>query len=155
MCQCWNNPSIWTNDLSITNRINKNFSGELIDKNTGVAYCNGDEEFYETLLAEYVSESKEKAGLIKETYKNRDWNNYGIYVHSLKSTSKMIGASKLSEMALNLELATGREDTAAIDAAHEEMCRLYEDVVKEITEKFGVNAYSEVESEDIMEFMPE
>ncbi len=131
------------------------FQGELIDKNTGVAYCNGDGEFYETLLAEYVNESKEKSRLIKETYENRDWNNYGIYVHSLKSTSKMIGAISLYEMALKLEMAAGKEDVATIEATHDAMCRLYEDVVKEITEKFGVNAYKEVESEDIMEFMPQ
>jgi HPt (histidine-containing phosphotransfer) domain-containing protein len=130
------------------------FSGELIDKKVGINFCNGDEEFYETLLSEYVSESKEKARLIKETYENKDWDNYGIYVHSLKSTSKMIGAVGLSEMALELEAAAGKEDVATIDASHEKMCKLYEDVIKEITENFGIKS-SDDGSEDIMEFMPE
>ncbi|MBO4701802.1 MAG: response regulator [Lachnospiraceae bacterium] len=134
--------------------IKEGFSGELIDKKVGVGFCNGDEEFYETLLSEYVSESKDKARLIKESYENKDWDNYGIYVHSLKSTSKMIGAVNLSEIALSLEMAAGKEDTATIDASHDKMCKLYEDVVKEITEKFGIKS-SDDGSEDIMEFMPQ
>ena len=101
-----------------------------------------------------MSESKDKARLIKETYENKDWDNYGIYVHSLKSTSKMIGAVNLSEIALSLEMAAGKEDTATIDASHDKMCKLYEDVVKEITEKFGIKS-SDDGSEDIMEFMPQ
>ena len=133
----------------------KEFSGKLINKKIGIKYCNGDEEFYETLLSEYVSESNEKANLIKETYDSKDWNNYGIHVHSLKSTSKMIGAEELSEMAASLEAAAGKEDTAAIDAGHEKMCILYEDVVNEIAEKFDIKVKDRNENEDIMEFMPE
>ncbi|MBP5495338.1 MAG: response regulator [Lachnospiraceae bacterium] len=130
-------------------------SSNLINSRTGLGYCNGDEEFYETLLSEYVSESKDKARLIKETYANKDWDNYGIYVHSLKSTSKMIGAMNLSEMAAGLEAAAGREDVAKIDAEHNKMCKLYEDVIKEITDKFGIKVTDDNANEDIMEFMPE
>ena len=130
------------------------FESKLIDKKVGIKYCNGDEEFYETLLSEYVSESKDKARLIKETYANKDWDNYGIYVHSLKSTSKMIGAMNLSEIAAGLEAAAGKEDVATIDAEHDKMCKLYEDVLSEITEKFGIKDTDNA-NEDIMEFMPE
>ena len=101
-----------------------------------------------------MSESKDKARLIKETYANKDWNNYGVYVHSLKSTSKMIGATALSEIAAGLEAAAGKEDVAAIDAEHDKMCKLYEDVVSEITDKFGIKQTDNA-NEDIMEFMPE
>ncbi|MBR6382834.1 MAG: response regulator [Lachnospiraceae bacterium] len=130
------------------------FESKLIDKKVGLGYCNGDKEFYETLLSEYVSESKDKAHLIKETYENKDWNNYGIYVHSLKSTSKMIGATELSEIAAELEAAAGKEDVATIDAKQDKMCGLYEDVLKEITDKFGIKQ-TDNSNEDIMEFMPE
>ena len=130
------------------------FESKLIDKKVGLGYCNGDKEFYETLLSEYVSESKDKAHLIKETYDNKDWNNYGIYVHSLKSTSKMIGATELSEIAAELEAAAGKEDVATIDAKQDKMCSLYEDVLKEITDKFGIKQ-TDNSNEDIMEFMPE
>ena len=130
------------------------FESKLIDKKVGLGYCNGDKEFYETLLSEYVSESKDKAHLIKETYDNKDWNNYGVYVHSLKSTSKMIGATALSEIAAELEAAAGKEDVATIDAKQDKMCSLYEDVLKEITDKFGIKQ-TDNSNEDIMEFMPE
>ncbi|MBR5066997.1 MAG: Hpt domain-containing protein, partial [Lachnospiraceae bacterium] len=96
----------------------------------------------------------DKARLIKETYANKDWNNYGIYVHSLKSTSKMIGATELSEIAAELEAAAGKEDVATIDAKQDKMCSLYEDVLKEITDKFGIKQ-TDNSNEDIMEFMPE
>ena len=54
-----------------------------------------------------------------------------------------------------MQLNFPKEDAATIDAEHEKMCKLYEDVVNEITEKFDIKVEDRNENQDIMEFMPE
>ena len=61
-----------------------------------------------------------------------DWKEYGIYVHALKSTSKMIGAMELSELALRLEEAAKNNDVELIKGKHELMMKRYEAVTKAI-----------------------
>ena len=76
-----------------------------IDSHAGLKYCMDDVDFYKSLLVQYAVEAEEKTPLIGRYYESGDWKNYEILVHALKSTSKMIGAGDLSEMAKALELA--------------------------------------------------
>ena len=79
--------------------------GSKIDVEAGLKYCLGDEEFYNTLLIQFANEASEKIPALMDFYEQKDWGNYEIIVHALKSTSKMIGAMELSEEALKLEKA--------------------------------------------------
>ena len=79
--------------------------GSKIDVEAGLKYCLGDEEFYNTLLIQFANEASEKIPALMDFYEQKDWGNYEIIVHALKSTSKMIGAMDLSEEALKLEKA--------------------------------------------------
>ena len=73
----------------------KDFITELrksgVDTEAGLKYCVGDKDFYKSLLIQYSTESGDKIASMKKYYKIRDWHNYEILVHALKSTSKMIG----------------------------------------------------------------
>ncbi len=69
-------------------------------------------------------------GDIKRFYADQDWENYRIVVHSVKSTSKMIGAMDLSEQSLALEMASKDADADFIFAHHD---ALVEDFNKVIT----------------------
>ena len=109
------------------------FDPEVIDKKTGLLYCGQDESFYEQVLSEYFIESKEKKASIDRCYNEKNWEEYGILVHSLKSTSKMIGALGLSEIALRLEKAAKSGDTDAVERAHENMKKAYSDVTEMIS----------------------
>ncbi len=102
---------------------------DIIDKETGMTYCEGDAELYAEILSGYLRESKKKSEAIDESYAARDWHNYGVFVHSLKSTSKMVGATKLSEIAARLEKAADAGDESAIEAEHETMRGMYQDVI--------------------------
>ncbi len=101
-----------------------------IDIETGLNYCSGSEDFYVFLLESYLEEYPEKMGDIKRFYADQDWENYRIVVHSVKSTSKMIGAMDLSEQSLALEMASKDADADFIFAHHD---ALVEDFNKVIT----------------------
>ena len=114
-----------TDDRPLRDKID----ADMVDYDTGLRYCDGDEEFYTQILSEYVAESDEKIPSIEEYYNDKDWQDYGILVHSLKSTSKMIGASELSKRAEKLEKAAKNGDIAVVEEGHEGMINLYRDTV--------------------------
>ncbi|MCR5486564.1 MAG: response regulator [Lachnospiraceae bacterium] len=78
-----------------------------LDHETGLAYC-GDEEDYLFALETYAESVEEKAAALEASLAEDRIEDYVLIVHSLKSMSKSIGASSLSEQAKALELA-GRE----------------------------------------------
>lgn len=89
-----------------------------IDAEEGLAYCADDEEFYEEMLDEYVHESRAKLEELINAFGSRDWDQYRISAHSLKSTSRLIGAKGISGKAYELELAAKSGDAGAIEALH-------------------------------------
>ena len=103
-----------------------------VDPSEGLQYTNNDEEFYRTLLNEYAVSYQEKSEKIKETFFKEDWKEYGVYVHALKSTSKMIGAMELSELAAKLEAAANNSDIDTIKGKQDLMMKRYEAVAKAI-----------------------
>ncbi len=78
---------------------------EIFNAKTGIFYVGGDENSYTDILALYVKTGDETAGLIRKLFDEKDWKNYVIEVHALKSSSLTIGSKWLSEMARELELA--------------------------------------------------
>ena len=135
-----------------------------IDPETGLGYCDGDPEFYRSVLEEYARSAGEKQRNIRACLDAQDWTNYAIAVHALKSTSKTIGAAELSASAARMEAAAYEENGAAIRLEHDSMIRRYEETVRAILalteapgEPAGGPAVQEVfsEEEDLLEFIPE
>ncbi len=127
-----------------------------IDVQTGLKCSADNEEFYRSLLAEYVVGSDEKTADLNKALAESDWKNYGIYVHSLKSTSRMIGASKLSEQAAKLEAAADANDADTIKAGHEPMMAKYKEVVETILRMMPDLPVDDTISKDdgVLEFNP-
>ena len=73
-----------------------------IDYDEAIANC-GSEELLESVLNDYLEAVPAKASDIKRYYDNKDYENYTILVHALKSSSRLIGATKLSQDAAWLE----------------------------------------------------
>ena len=84
----------------------------------GLAYCADDAEFYHEMIGEYVNESGDNLARMRQFFEDRDWTNYRIRVHSLKNTSRMIGAEALSERAYTLETAAKEQDESVLMAEH-------------------------------------
>lgn len=78
---------------------------------------NTDEESFRELVKMYYNSIDSKANLLEELEEKEDIENYTINVHALKSSSKLIGATVVSELAANLE-ALGKEKN--IEAIHKE-----------------------------------
>ena len=70
-----------------------------IDTGAGMACCAEDGEFYAEMLGEFVRDAAAKLGELERFCAARDWDNYRIRAHSLKSTSRTIGATALSQRA--------------------------------------------------------
>ena len=76
-----------------------------INTEDGLAYCAEDEEFYGEMIEEYIAEKDGRAKELAESFDQGDWDRYRIAAHSVKSTSRMIGADELSETAREMEQA--------------------------------------------------
>ena len=74
----------------------------------------GGEKLFRTVLKEYYCAIDKKANIIRAHKEAERWRDYTIEVHSLKSTSKQIGANELSELAAELEKAGNNGDTGLI-----------------------------------------
>ena len=133
-----------------------------IEPKTGLKYCQEDESFYKALLAEYAYGELEKAHNLQKSYEAEDWHDYSIYVHALKSSSKMIGASALSMRAAKLEAAANAVDSGTIYTEHDSMMEEYElmtAVIRSVIPKTALdpdndNIKEYSPSEDVMEFLP-
>lgn len=136
----------------------KDFISELrksgIDTDAGLKYCVGDKEFYKSLLLQFASEAPDKIASMKNYYQIRDWHNYEILVHALKSTSKMIGVSGLSDKAKALEKAAKENDEGFILANHETMIKDYGKITAEVRDML-ISAENGSTDDEVLVFNPE
>ena len=124
-----------------------------INPETGLFYCQGDQELYHTLLREYERDYQDRTEALHRNFEEENWKDYGIYVHSLKSSSRMLGAQELSEMAAALEAAAKAEDGDTIRRGHASVLARYETTVNAIREYIG--APETEDDPDVIEFEPE
>ena len=114
-------------------REKQKFTETCPDINLEVAlkYCMDSKSFFTQMLMTF-SDGGKKADKIEEKFAARDWKNYQIFVHALKSTSLSIGAENLSESAKKLEMAAKRGQIEEILANHEALIAEYKKVREEI-----------------------
>ena len=105
----------------------------LIDNIPGIDYTeglnnSGSEEILFEVIKGYHASIEEKSAAIEDSLKNRDYKNYTVFVHALKSSSRLIGAMELSSLAAKMEEAG---DTVL---NNKEDSKEYEDALSLITE---------------------
>ncbi|MDR0312558.1 MAG: response regulator [Treponema sp.] len=79
---------------------------------TGLERVAGQREVYKRSLKLMITEIENSAKTMKDYLAADDMRNFSIAVHSMKSSLANIGASELSNMALELESAATKEDSA-------------------------------------------
>ena len=100
-----------------------------IDKETALMYCGSLEDFKE--LAEVyckTGETYEKD--LEQAFKDMDLKKYAITAHTIKSTSKTLGAIALSNLALTQEIASKEEKEDLVRDNHEDFCREYSKILE-------------------------
>ena len=104
--------------------------GKMIDEEYGKINC-GDEATYELVRSKFFETLDEKADEIEAFYKAEDWENYGIKVHALKTSARLLGCKPLSEMALALEKAADEGDSGTIHADTQALLDYYRKLKEE------------------------
>lgn len=79
-----------------------------IDTDAGLSYL-GDEAMYNEILTDFKNGFINQMNEIKGAFENKDWSNYVILVHALKSNCKTLGISSLADLAYNHEMK-GKEN---------------------------------------------
>ena len=100
-----------------------------IDMDTALQYLGGDLNDYAELAAVYYQTGADYIPKLHEFYEAKDWKNYATIAHTVKSTSKTIGALLLSELAFKEETAAKNEDEKIITEYHESFMKEYERVL--------------------------
>ena len=130
-----------------------------IDPAVGLGYCQEDDALYLSLLEEYAAGAREKMQSLERYYDEEDWNDYAVVVHAVKSSSRMIGAAALSDIAAGQEKAADAKDRGMIEKNHLHMMTLYGEVTHAIRSAIGYTAppddRADGDDEEIMEFLPE
>ena len=100
-----------------------------IDWASGIENC-GSAPGYVEALELFLGTIGTKAGEIEGFVDNADLENYTISVHALKSSAKIIGADKLSEMAYRMEQAGNNGDGHAVAEDTPAMLEKYRSYLK-------------------------
>ena len=100
-----------------------------IDSKRAIAML-GSEKLYMQVLKDYFNAVDKREEMIAHMLENGDIRNYTIEVHSLKSTSRQIGADDLADLAARLEKAGGENDVEFIVANTDELLNRYHECKK-------------------------
>ena len=121
---------------------------EGLDCKTGIRYSGGVDPFIKTVKLFYGS-IDETADILERSYKQDDLKLYTIKVHALKSSARIIGATKLSELCQKMEDAGNNEDRDFIRDNLEDLMDMYLSYKKKLA---GLDAPAE--DDDKMEEIP-
>lgn len=108
-----------------------------LDVEKGLLYCGG-QTAYLDILKQYCKNGSDHIAKIEKLFEIKDWKNYTIEVHALKSMMMSVGAVPLSEQAKELEFAGKRGDVARIQVSHGSMIAEYIRVLNEIRTALGI-----------------
>ncbi len=105
-----------------------------LDTEAGIRYCGGDQSFYLEMIGDYVITHEQKTAELNESFQSGEWHDFEVGIHALKSTSKTIGASGLSERALKLENAAEKQEADYIRGNYPVFLTEYRDLVQSLKE---------------------
>lgn len=104
------------------------------DVEKGILNCGGMIEDYMQILEVVLKHGQARMDRLNKMMLDKDYENYTIDVHALKSTAANIGTLELSKAALEHEMA-GKEKRFAYQTEHyQELLAQYAEVLKEIAE---------------------
>ena len=85
----------------------------------------GGEKLFWPVLKEYYRVLERKHALIQKYEQEEKWKEYTIEVHTLKSSSRQIGAHELASIAEHMEAAGNAQDAKLIHETTPEMLKKY------------------------------
>ena len=92
----------------------------------------GSAALYDKIAGEYYRSGEDKLNAIVKAYNDKDWTDYTIRVHALKSSSRQIGAMELGDMAEALEKAGKADDIETIMADTDRTMEVYRKLLDDL-----------------------
>ncbi|MBQ7677695.1 MAG: response regulator, partial [Lachnospiraceae bacterium] len=112
------------------------YSIPALDCESGLTYC-GDAEVYLDALRDYTDSLDDRIEKITAALLQDDRENYTIYVHSLKSMSRAVGAETIAEAAARLEAAGNDGDTDTMQRDTEKVLKMCLEMKEHLDEALG------------------
>ncbi len=101
-----------------------------INTEDGLKHTSNKTGFYLEILGDYCAAQPDKLKALEDALEKEDWYNYRILIHSIKSTSKTIGAAKVAKPAEKLEEAASVGDGVYVKKRHPGFVQLYGEQVR-------------------------
>ena len=95
-----------------------------IDYETGVKNCGGPSAL-KNVATDFALAIENNARSIEDAWNYEDYENYTTYVHGLKSSARVIGATELSNLAAYLEQCGNKMDKDEIERRTPELLENY------------------------------
>ena len=117
---------------SVADEIEKEYKFKKLDIPTAVEAAEGDKDTLVFLFSSFRDNEEKTRKDLTESFDQEDYPNYTVFVHALKSTSKMVGAIELSDKAKKLEEAGKDGKIDYIKKNHKGLMKTYDDVIQEV-----------------------
>lgn len=101
----------------------ENLKAKGIDTDAGLGFL-GDEDMYREILTDFRDGYVEQMNDIKVKFEAKDWTNYCILVHALKSNCRTLGINDLADMAYEHEKAS-KEGSMDLDYVNGHVVELF------------------------------
>lgn len=114
----------------------------FIDLDYGLECCAGMLDLYAQAALGFVGRDN-KLDVLEEYFEAKDWDNYRVNIHAVKSSSLLLGIKELSEHAKSLEMAIKEGNPEYVLLHHKEVMEEYLDISSElnaIMEEYNVVA---------------
>lgn len=102
---------------------------DYVDVKLGREYAMNNEEFYRETIEIYLQEGLDKKAEAEKALEEGDMLTYSTCVHMMKSNSRLVGATRLGELAYDRELRSKEGDVEYCRAHQEELTDEYIKVV--------------------------
>lgn len=100
-----------------------------VDVNKGLELL-GDIDMYNDTMSDFLDEINEKLPKLTQFKQNNDMPNYAIIVHSIKSDSKYLGFTHLSELAYEHEMKSKDNDISYVNEKFDELKQEIDRILK-------------------------
>ncbi|MCR5685984.1 MAG: response regulator [Lachnospiraceae bacterium] len=121
-----------------------------IDTQAGIKHCGSIEGYLDTVRT-YAKAVKDYADETEKYWRSGDIRNATIKIHALKSSSRIIGAMDLGELAQELENAGKENDTEKFGERIDELLERYRKIGEALSPLISINEPDESELKPINE----
>ncbi|MBP5491550.1 MAG: response regulator [Clostridiales bacterium] len=119
-----------------------------VDCSRGMLNCGNSLDNYISLLKVVYEDGIEKIDRIRELAQQKEYKDYGIEAHALKSVAASIGAIELSDLAKEHEYANYEERYEYIDRNYEDLLAKYSSLLDDIAVELKARGVLDTSSEE-------